>query len=106
MIGVADRLVFKRKICDAIKSWFFKIETIAREKKCKPAQMALAWVLARGNDIVPIPGTKRRAYLDENIAALNIQLTFQDKASIDEIFLPGAVAGNRYDERGMQAVNL
>lgn len=83
-----------------------KIENIARDKNCKPAQLALAWVLAQGNDIVPIPGTKRRAYLDENISALNIHLSAQEKASIEEIFQMSAVAGNRYDERGMQAVNL
>jgi aryl-alcohol dehydrogenase-like predicted oxidoreductase len=82
-----------------------QVENIAREKKCKPAQLSLAWVLAQGDDIVPIPGTKRREYLDENIAAVKIELTEQEKILMGDIFSAGAVAGNRYDERGMQAVN-
>jgi aryl-alcohol dehydrogenase-like predicted oxidoreductase len=70
-----------------------------------PAQVALAWVLAKGDDIVPIPGTKRRTYLEENVAADAIVLTDDELATLDEAFAPGAVAGERYPERAMQAVN-
>jgi aryl-alcohol dehydrogenase-like predicted oxidoreductase len=69
------------------------------------AQLALAWVLAQGEDIVPIPGTKRRPYLDQNIAALDVTLTGEELARLDEILPPGAAAGPRYHERGMDTVN-
>jgi aryl-alcohol dehydrogenase-like predicted oxidoreductase len=82
-----------------------QVETAAQEKGCTPAQLALAWVLARGDDIVPIPGTKRRKYLDENIGALDVQLTPDDMAQIDAIFPVGAAVGDRYDERSMETVN-
>ena len=82
-----------------------RIEEIAREKGCTPAQLALAWVLARGDDIVPIPGTKRRAYLEENIAAVNVELTADDLRRIDEIAPQGAAAGTRYPEAMMGLVN-
>src|SRR5436853_776054 len=62
-----------------------RIEEIAREKGCTPAQLALAWVMARGDDIVPIPGTKRRAYLEDNAAAIHVELTADDLRRIDEI---------------------
>ena len=81
-----------------------KVAEIAREKGITPAQLALAWVLARGDDIVPIPGTKRRTYLEENAAAADVELTDDDLARI-ESELP-SVAGARYDEAGMAAVNL
>jgi aryl-alcohol dehydrogenase-like predicted oxidoreductase len=81
-----------------------KLEEIAEEKGITTAQLALAWVLAQGEDIVPIPGTKRRTYLEENAAAADIELTNEDLARIDEE-LP-EVAGERYEERGMAAVNL
>lgn len=82
-----------------------KFENVAREKNCKPAQLALAWVLAQGLDIVPIPGTKRRQYLDENIAATQIKLTEGDLKTINAIFPPGAAAGERYDERGIRSID-
>ena len=82
-----------------------RIEEIAREKGCTPAQLALAWVLARGEDIVPIPGTKRRKYLEENVGALNVQLTAEDLQRIDEIAPQGAAAGTRYPEAMMGLVN-
>ena len=82
-----------------------KIEAIAREKGCKPSQLALAWTLARGEDIVPIPGTKRRTYLEENAAALEVTLTMEDMARIETISPRGAAAGERYPEAGMRAVN-
>jgi aryl-alcohol dehydrogenase-like predicted oxidoreductase len=81
-----------------------KLREIAEEKDVTPAQLALAWVLAQGDDIVPIPGTKRRTYLEENAAAADIDLSDEDLARIDEE-LP-AVSGERYEETGMAAVNL
>jgi aryl-alcohol dehydrogenase-like predicted oxidoreductase len=82
-----------------------RIETVAQRLHCTPAQLALAWVLAQGSDIVPIPGTKRRAYLEENIAALDLALTPADLAEIDRAAPPGAAAGMRYPEWSMSAVN-
>ncbi len=81
-----------------------KLGEIAEEKDITPAQLALAWVLAQGEDIVPIPGTKRRKYLEENAAAADIELTDEDLARINEE-LP-EVSGDRYEETGMAAVNL
>ena len=81
-----------------------KVEDLASEKGCTPGQLALAWVLAQGDDVVPIPGTKRRRYLEENAAATDVELTADDLARIDAE-VPAA-AGKRYDEAGMRAVNL
>jgi aryl-alcohol dehydrogenase-like predicted oxidoreductase len=80
-----------------------KVEELAAEKKCTPGQLALAWVLAQGEDIVPIPGTKRVTYLEENLAAAEIELTSDDLARITAE-LPPAV-GDRYDEAGMAAID-
>src|SRR5690349_20533186 len=82
-----------------------EVEAMAREKGCTTAQLALAWVLAQGDDIVPIPGTKRVKYLDENIAALDVKLSDDDLRRLDEILPPGAAAGERYHARGMETVN-
>lgn len=82
-----------------------RVEELAAEKHCTPAQLALAWVLAQGEGIVPIPGTKRRKYLEENVGALNIQLTARDLAQIDEVAPKGAAAGLRYPEVMMGMVN-
>jgi aryl-alcohol dehydrogenase-like predicted oxidoreductase len=82
-----------------------RVGEIAREKRCTPAQLALAWVLAQGDDIVPIPGTKRRKYLQENIGALNVDLTSADLARIEEVAPKHAVAGERYPDWAMQMVN-
>jgi aryl-alcohol dehydrogenase-like predicted oxidoreductase len=82
-----------------------KVEKMASEKGCTPAQLALAWVLAQGNDIVPIPGTKRRKYLEENIAALDIKLTADELSRINEIAPPGIAAGERYNEEMMKAID-
>ncbi len=82
-----------------------RIQELAAEKGCTPAQLALAWVLAQGEDIVPIPGTKRRKYLEENIGALEVQLTAEDLRRIDEIAPRGVAAGSRYAEAAMKAVN-
>src|SRR6202011_1967697 len=81
-----------------------KVAEIAQEKGITPAQLALAWVLAQGDDLVPIPGTKRRTYLEENAAAAEVELSDEDLARI-EAELPAA-AGERYDEAGMASVNL
>jgi aryl-alcohol dehydrogenase-like predicted oxidoreductase len=81
-----------------------KVEEIARDRQITPAQLALAWVLAQGEDLVPIPGTKRRRYLEQNAVALDVELTSSDLARIDAE-LP-ATAGERYDEYGMATVNL
>lgn len=83
-----------------------KIKEIAEEKGCQPSQLALAWILAQGDDIVPIPGTKRRKYLEENIEAVHINLTEQDLARINKAAPPGAAAGTRYNEASMKSVNL
>ena len=82
-----------------------RIRGIANQKRCPPAQLALAWLFAQGEDIVPIPGTKRREYLKENVGALEITLTEGDLTRIAEIAPRGAAVGARYPELGMQAVN-
>ncbi len=82
-----------------------RVEAIAKRKGCTAAQLALAWVLAKGKDIVPIPGTKRRTYLEEDVAALAVDLTREDMAALDEAVPPGAAAGPRYPEAAMRAVN-
>jgi aryl-alcohol dehydrogenase-like predicted oxidoreductase len=82
-----------------------RIEDMARTKGCKPAQLALAWVLAQGEDVVPIPGSSRRTHLEENLAALEISLTADELSRIDEAAPKGATAGDRYPEGGMKVVN-
>jgi aryl-alcohol dehydrogenase-like predicted oxidoreductase len=82
-----------------------RVEEIAREKRCTPAQLALAWVLAQGNDIVPIPGTKRRKYLQENIGALDVVLTSEDLARIEEVAPKDSFAGSRYPEAMMKLLS-
>jgi aryl-alcohol dehydrogenase-like predicted oxidoreductase len=82
-----------------------RVEGLARRKKCTPSQLALAWVLAQGEDIVPIPGTKQRRYLEENLRALEFELTPDDLAAIDEVAPKGVAAGERYPEQSMKAVN-
>lgn len=81
------------------------IEALARQKGCVPSQLALAWLLHRGDDIVPIPGTKRRAYLEENAKALDVVLTPDDMAEIDRRAPSGVAVGMRYPEPGMNTVN-
>lgn len=82
-----------------------EIEKMAAQKGCTAAQLAVAWVLAQGEDVVPIPGTKHRAYLDENIAALDVRLTSEDLARLDSALPPGAAAGPRYHAAGMATLN-
>jgi aryl-alcohol dehydrogenase-like predicted oxidoreductase len=83
-----------------------KVTALAKAKACTPGQLALAWVLAQGDDIVPIPGTKQQKYLDENLGALHLQLSDEELAEIDRLLPGGAAAGDRYVERAMKAVNL
>ena len=82
-----------------------KVQEMAEEKKCKPSQLALAWVLAQGGDIVPIPGTKHREYLEENVGALDIELGPDELRRLSEVFPFGAAAGERYPEPMMALVN-
>ncbi len=83
-----------------------EVKRLAAVKGCTSAQFALAWVLAQGDDIVPIPGTKRRKYLDDNLGAAEIRLTADELVEIDRILPANAFAGARYPEAGMKAVNL
>ena len=82
-----------------------RIAQLARAKQCTPSQLALAWVLARGEDIVPIPGTKRVRYLDENAAGATVTLSAAELEGLDAVFPKGAAAGERYTAGGMAAVN-
>lgn len=83
-----------------------KIRKMAADKDCLPSQLALAWVLARGENIVPIFGTRRRTHLEDNIRALDVTLTAEDLEQIDAIAPQGVAAGDRYNEQGMRAVHL
>ena len=78
---------------------------IARGKKCSATQLALAWLLAQGEDVVPIPGTKRREYLEQNVKAVEIKLTPEDLRRIEEVAPKGVAAGDRYPATGMATVN-
>ena len=82
-----------------------RVESIAKEKNCTPGQLALAWLLAQGKDIIPIPGTKRRKYLEENAGALSVKLSPEDLRRIDEVAPKGAASGQRYPETMMTWVN-
>ena len=82
-----------------------QVGSLAREKKCTPGQLALAWLLAQGEDVIPIPGTKRRKYLDENVASLKVKLSTDDLRRIEEVAPKGAVSGLRYPEAMMTWVN-
>jgi aryl-alcohol dehydrogenase-like predicted oxidoreductase len=91
---------FQRNL-DLVKA----VGAMAVEKGCTPGQVALAWLLAQGDDVVPIPGTKRRLYLEENVRALGVQLTKEDLTRIEEVFPVAAATGTRYPEHAMQALN-
>jgi aryl-alcohol dehydrogenase-like predicted oxidoreductase len=82
-----------------------KIEEFAREKHCPPVQLSLAWVLAQGKDIIPIPGTKKRHYLEENSRAVDIVLSADDVHTLNALAPPGVAAGMRYPEQAMKTVN-
>lgn len=82
-----------------------RVEELATQKGCAPGQLALAWLLAQGRDIIPIPGTKRRKYLEENVAALNVKLSTQDLRRLEDVAPKGVALGQRYPEQGMSLVN-
>jgi aryl-alcohol dehydrogenase-like predicted oxidoreductase len=82
------------------------IESIAAARKCTPAQIALAWIHSRGVDVFPIPGTKRRTFLEQNVAAFEIDLSAEEVARLDKAFPPGATAGTRYPEKQMKALGI
>jgi aryl-alcohol dehydrogenase-like predicted oxidoreductase len=82
-----------------------QVQQLAREKGCTPAQLALAWVLAQGDDVVPIPGTKRREYLEDNAGAVGVELTSEDLWRIEKVFPSGAASGQRYPAHMMELVN-
>jgi len=92
---------FKRNL-----DWVRKVEQTSLDRHVKPSQLALAWVLAQGEDVIPIPGTRRRSHLDENLAALEITLSAEDLAWLNEVAPKGVAAGERYSEGGMRVVNL
>jgi aryl-alcohol dehydrogenase-like predicted oxidoreductase len=82
-----------------------RVEDMAHEKNCRPSQLALAWVMAQGGDVVPIPGTKRRKYLEENVGALDLELNTDDLHRLNDVFPFGAASGLRYPEHVMALVN-
>jgi len=82
-----------------------RVEDIAKEKECTPSQLALAWLLAQGEDVIPIPGTKRRKYLEENVGGMSVTLTADDLRRIDEVAPHGAASGARYPEHMMALIN-
>jgi aryl-alcohol dehydrogenase-like predicted oxidoreductase len=82
-----------------------EVEKMAEAKGCTTAQLALAWVLAQGHDIVPIPGTKHVKYLDQNIGALKVEISDEELKRLDQILPPGAASGERYHTQGMATVN-
>jgi aryl-alcohol dehydrogenase-like predicted oxidoreductase len=81
------------------------VASVAKERGCTPSQLALAWVLAKAPFIVPIPGTKRRSYLADNLGAIHVTLTDAELAAIEAVFPRDAAAGARYAEAGMKFVN-
>jgi aryl-alcohol dehydrogenase-like predicted oxidoreductase len=83
-----------------------RVRKLAAGKGVSPSQLAIAWVLAQGDDVVPIPGTKRRSYLEENLGALEVELTPEDLAAIEEVTPRGSVAGERYNAQMMANVNV
>jgi aryl-alcohol dehydrogenase-like predicted oxidoreductase len=83
-----------------------KVEELAQKKRCTPSQLALAWVLAQGEDVVPIPGTKRVKYLEENLGALDVKLTPEDLIEIDRVLPKGAFVGQRYSEPAMRMIDV
>lgn len=83
-----------------------KVEALAGRKRCTPAQLALAWVLSRGEDVVPIPGTKHPKYVEENLGALDVAITPADSAELESVFSRTAVSGERYSAPGLARVNL
>jgi aryl-alcohol dehydrogenase-like predicted oxidoreductase len=83
-----------------------QLKRLADQKRATPSQLAIAWLLAQGDDIVPIPGAERRRYLEENVRALKVRLTPEDLAAIEQVALRGVAAGERYGPAGMAYVNI
>ena len=83
-----------------------KVEDMAEKKGCTAAQLALAWVLARGDDVIPIPGTRQEKYLKENIAATELSLSKAELEELGSLVVPSKVAGTRYDETGMKRLGI
>jgi aryl-alcohol dehydrogenase-like predicted oxidoreductase len=83
-----------------------RVQIIAKEKNITPSQLALAWVLAQGDDVIPIPGTKRRSYLEENAAAADVTLSAKELRRIEAVAPRGVASGLRYPEEMMRLVNL
>ena len=96
----------RRQLRRRTSSWSPRSRRCAARKGCTPAQLALAWLLAQGDDIVPIPGTRRRKYLDDNLGALDVRLSRDDLAAIAHLVPREQVAGQRYTEEGMKGVNV
>lgn len=96
---------FQGENLDRNRKLVARLELMATGKRCTPSQLALAWLLAQGPDIVPIPGTKRRAYLESNAASVNVHLTEDDRRQLEQAFRPDAVAGDRYPPELMQWVD-
>jgi aryl-alcohol dehydrogenase-like predicted oxidoreductase len=101
-----DHPRFQTENFDRNRSLVARIEAIAAEKRCTPGQLALAWLLAQGEDIVPIPGTKRIERVRENLGALDVRLSTDDLRRLSEAFPPGAAAGSRYPASDMKGVHL
>ena len=85
--------------------WSVRSDGLRRAQGCTPAQLSLAWLLGQGDDIVPIPGTKRRTYIEENVAAASIRLGVDEMTELDALFAPGAVSGDRYPADMMRLVD-
>jgi aryl-alcohol dehydrogenase-like predicted oxidoreductase len=97
---------FKREVFDANMELVRVVEEMAADRGAEPAQVALAWVLAKGDDIVPIPGTKRRSYLEQNVAAAEVTLSAEEIERLDEAFPVGAAEGERYPEAAMKTIGI
>ena len=96
---------FQGGTSSGISTSYARLRRSQEKKAARPAQLALAWVLAQGKNIVPIPGTKRRKYLEDNVAAIDMKLSADDVQRLEEIFPSGAAAGERYPEHMMKIVN-
>jgi aryl-alcohol dehydrogenase-like predicted oxidoreductase len=97
---------FKREAFESNMELVRVVEEIAEDKDALPAQVALAWVLAKGDDIVPIPGTKRQTYLEQNVGALDVELSGDEVERLDEAFPIGAAEGERYPEAAMKGIGI
>ncbi len=103
VLGARHNPRFQGENCGRNLDLVARVRELAQEKGCTPSQLALAWLLAQGEDIVPIPGTKRRTYLEENVAAAGVTLSREDLARLDEVAPKGAAAGHRYPD--MSTIN-